>query len=526
MTRLRTLHIACLLLATALPAAAQQKSVVDRYSRALPLSFDGTFRLESPNGNITVQGTEQPQLTFVAERVVTGIDDAAVNDGRKSTGVHIGSDGHNVLLQSLIPFPNPTRRWNVAINYTVKVPRTVHVQAFTGVSDRIYINNIAGNVFVKNASGKLDIVNVSGSTQIETSNGDVSISLLRKPTTNIRASSINGKIEILLPKDSAFNWTAEALRGEILTNLNLRGDFDPSRPGKFYRGVANGPNGPRIETFSVMGTISIQGRGIKTALARLIPGSSPQPQSMPAQNFAPALVNQLLQRPSARNFVYREDHLDGDLEFATSLGNIFIGELRGSGQISTRAGEIVINRITGLCDVESLGGPINLGEVGGPLNARTEAGDVTVRTAARGGIARTTGGNIIIGYAGGPMNAVSGGGDVTIRRALSMVNAETRSGDASITFDPAVKSQRVDARVMGGNILLTLGPSFGADVDVTIITSNPDDNSIRSDFPGLTFTTEQAGGRSRLRAVGKINGGGQKVQLYVEEGNVQIRSRG
>jgi DUF4097 and DUF4098 domain-containing protein YvlB len=430
-----------------------------------------------------------------------------------------------VLLQSLLPFPDPARRWNAAINYTIKVPRTVHVQAFTGVTDRVYISNIAGNVMLKNASGKMELVNVTGSTQVETSNGDVAIVLSKKPTTNIRASSINGKIDILLPQDSNFKWTAEALRGEIYTNVDVPGGFDPTRPGKFYRGVARSPNGPTIETFSVMGSITIRGRGINSKVAALQPGRVPQLQPLPTQSFGPELVGGLLQKPSAQSFVYRRDNVPGDLEFETSLGNIFIGELRGSGRISTRAGEIIIRRITGLCDVASLGGPINLGEVLGPLNARTEAGDVTVATAARGGFAKTAGGNIIVGYSGGPMTVVSGGGDVTVRRAVSSVNAETRSGDVSITLVPSVKTQRVDARVTGGNILINAGPGFGAEIDATIVTSNPNDNSIRSDFPGLTFTTEQAGGRSRLRAVGKINGGGQRMVLSVEEGNIQLRSK-
>lgn len=521
MHRLRIPFITAAILAVITAPLAAAVTKADRLTRDLPLSFDGTLRLENPYGNVTIIGTEKAGLSVVAERIVTAVDENSANEARRVSGLHIGSDGRNVLLQSLIPFPNPNPRWNITVNYTLRVPRTAHLQTVTGVADRIQITNISGNVLVKNTTAAIDINAVSGSMQVDTANGDVTINLPKKPTTNIRASSINGKVEIVMPADSSFNWTAEALRGKIASNFDARGDFDSSKPGKYYKGVVKSSAGPQIQTFTVMGSIVVRARNT-TQLVELRPKAGAQ-TPMPSQGIAVEVRNKLLQPPSARSFVFQQDMIPGDFTFDTSLGNIFVNEVRGSADVFTRAGEIILATVIGAADAESLGGPINLGQIGGTVNARTEAGDVSVTSAQRGGFAGTGGGNITVGYSGGTMTAVSGGGDVTIRRALGAVNAETRSGDITINLDPTVKSQRVEAKVAGGNIIFNVGAQFGAEIDATVITSDPQADTIVSDLAGLTITTEQVGGRSRIHAVGKVNGGGQRVELRAEDGGIQIK---
>ena len=39
---------------------------------------------------------------------------------------------------------------------------------------------------------------------------------------------------------------------------------------------------------------------------------------------------------------------------------------------------------------------------------------------------------------------------------------------------------------------------------------------------GLTITREQVGGTTRVRAVGKINGGGEKVVLQATGGDIRV----
>ena len=150
--------------------------------------------------------------------------------------------------------------------------------------------------------------------------------------------------------------------------------------------------------------------------------------------------------------------------------------------------------------------------------------DVVVQQASEGGTIRTGGGIIRLLNTSGPTRLYSGGGDIIVNTSAP-VTAETRSGDITVTLDRGAKSQRITAKTAKGNILLNVGPGFGADVEATVLTSDPNTNTIRSDFAqGLSVQRDQVGNKTRIRATGKINGGGERVELTAEDGGIQITS--
>jgi DUF4097 and DUF4098 domain-containing protein YvlB len=102
------------------------------------------------------------------------------------------------------------------------------------------------------------------------------------------------------------------------------------------------------------------------------------------------------------------------------------------------------------------------------------------------------------------------------------VNAETASGDISIALDATSKSQRVDAKTAKGNVVLNVSPQFAGEIDATILTDDPEADTFLSDIPGLSVSRDQVGGKTRVRATGKINGGGEKVVLHATGGDIRI----
>jgi hypothetical protein len=224
----------------------------------------------------------------------------------------------------------------------------------------------------------------------------------------------------------------------------------------------------------------------------------------------------------AASRVFRRGTINGALEYVTNFGDVFVEMVRGPAIINTGAGAVRLGAVTGDCDVRTEGGPLQFGEIHGRLNARTGGGDIFVDSTRRGGAIATRGGTIRLLYTSGPTRLTSGGGDVIVRQAAAPVTAETVSGDISITVDPAVKGHTVDAKTSKGNVILYVDPKFAADVEATIITSNPDVDTFLSDVPGLTITREAVGGKTRVRAVGKLNGGGAKVVLRATDGDIRI----
>ena len=199
--------------------------------------------------------------------------------------------------------------------------------------------------------------------------------------------------------------------------------------------------------------------------------------------------------------------------------------MRGNARIETGAGEVELGAVFGQCNVTSLGGPLNLGDIMGSLFAHTGAGDIIVRASRMGGQVTTDGGLVRVIYAGGPMTLRSGGGDIIVRQFSAFMDAETASGDVTLTGDPAQKAIKVTARTLQGNIVLNVSPRFAADIDATILTSDPEVNEMHIDFNGITIRREQVGNKTRIRATGKINGGGERVELYAEDGDIYISAQ-
>jgi hypothetical protein len=154
----------------------------------------------------------------------------------------------------------------------------------------------------------------------------------------------------------------------------------------------------------------------------------------------------------------------------------------------------------------------------------TNAGDVFVEAARRGGVIETTGGTIRLLYTGGPTRLVTGGGDIVVRQAAGPVEAETHSGDITIGVDRSSRRQKIDASTDKGNVVINIGPQFGADFDLTVITSDPAAHTIQADFPGLSISRDEVDGKTRIRATGRINGGGDRVSVQATDGSIRVMS--
>ena len=166
-----------------------------------------------------------------------------------------------------------------------------------------------------------------------------------------------------------------------------------------------------------------------------------------------------------------------------------------------------------------------VGDIFGTLNVRTKAGDVLINAARAGGFASTGGGLVRVLYASGPLTLHSDGGDIIVRSTTGGVIADTPSGDVTITLDPTVRSVPLDLKTGDGNIVIKLGPRFAADIDAIVITSDADASAIHSDFSGLSLRRESFNGRTRIHATGKVNGGGDRVTLYAEEGDIRVSAQ-
>ncbi|HEY5609671.1 MAG TPA: DUF4097 family beta strand repeat-containing protein, partial [Thermoanaerobaculia bacterium] len=473
-------------------------------------------------GTITVIGTNSPGLEVEAVKIIRGIDDRSIREGKLQTEIEILGNAQVRTIRttgSSQPVAVRGGRWAAVVNYVVRVPRSVNVSVFNFTGERVRIENVAGKILVQNTNGRVELIGTSGSVVANTVNGDVIASYSARPTSSAAFQTINGTVELRVPRGSKFRWIAESLRGHVMTTLPIQGSFDPRGSGRKYRGTIAGAQSPTITTTTMAGNVYVlEGRADRQTARILVP---PRPTlggpSPDRDDFDIAATSRDGVRTIAKELITT------DFRFITTLGNVAIGEIQGNALVRTQAGEVQLELVSGQCEVISGGGPLRLGDIRGPLHARTEAGDIIVRTARKGGILHTQGGNIDVQQADGRLELSSGGGNITVRRIHESVQAETKSGDIVLTIDPSSKSERLFAKTTQGNVVINIPKGFAADLDATILTTNPSQHSIISDIPGISILQDKIGSRTRIRAVGPVNGGGKRVELVVEEGNIHIR---
>lgn len=485
-----------------------------RVENVFELREGGALVVDNPNGDIEVIGTDNPGADTVVTKTVIGVNAEAIEEGRQNTALIVGGDDKTRVLRAAVPLL-PSRKWSSRVAWRIKVPKSTHVRIISNSSDRIRVANILGNVVVKNINGTIVLENVTGAATVESVNGSLVFATPR-PQRPVTLSTVNGNVSVRVHPDAEIRFIADTAKGDIVSNLGaVRGAFEE----RVFRGSVNAAGGPAISVGTLMGNIELISNGPQVSTPVSLRAKFPPPRRQPDMQMVSASA--VGGRPARQEV--RLPFVEGNYRYATSIGDVRIQEVRGEADIFTGAGEVQLGSVSGALRVRSHGGPLHLGDVTGPLTATTRAGSITVDAARRGGEIATQGGTIRLLYAGGPTRLVSGGGDITVRRAGAPINAMTSSGDIFITMDPSAKAHAITATSEKGNVVMHVSSKFGADVDATIVTNDPASHAIVSEVPGLSISREQVGGgKTRIRATGKINGGGERMELNATDGGIRI----
>ena len=496
--------------------AAAPLSHTERFVRDFPMEIGGSLWIENPIGNVDVVGSDQLGISVSVVKIVAAPEAASLKEGREQTQILLEGDNKTRVIRTVVTGTRESK-WKSNVAYVIRVPRASQVHVKGNMGEHIKVSNIASTVTVKNTNGDITLEGVGGAVTVDSANGDIHFISDTKPTQPVQLTTINGAIEVQVAGESNLDWIAQSIKGDFRTNLPVRGRVS----GQAFRGIVNQPGGPAMTTTALMGNIFLLSRGGSQDDIRSIRAAATRPAQSavrisPVQQAPTGTYSETIQTPLVQ----------GNFMYATNYGNFHIGEVRGFVSIQTGAGQVTLGTVTGDVSVRSGGGPLELSDIFGNLSARTEAGEVLVRSARKGGELSTGGGTLRVIYSAGPLSLHNGGGDIVVNQAGSSVDADTRSGDLSLTMDPRLKTQRVTAKTTKGNILLNLGARFGAEIDVTVLTTQEDAVGIHSDFPGLTVKRDQFNGKTRVRATGKIGGGGEKIELFAEDGEIQIGQQG
>ncbi len=164
--------------------------------------------------------------------------------GNSGIGLIIDKQGDHIIVRK-------TPQNNITISYTFYIPNKVSLNIMPmhqpGNTD-FEIENLSGEVNIHGLNSDIKMKDVSGPIVANTSNGSVEIVYNNvtpdKPNSIL---SVNGFVDISLPKDISANLEIHAINGEVYTDWEIKADKDVENNMMLV---------PNMNMFNLEGTIN------------------------------------------------------------------------------------------------------------------------------------------------------------------------------------------------------------------------------------------------------------------------------
>jgi len=220
----------------------------------------------------------------------------------------------------------------------------------------------------------------------------------------------------------------------------------------------------------------------------------------------------------------------GEVEARTSGGDIRVKNNKARVSVKTSGGDIELSNIGAEIEASTSGGDIKVEGADGKLSVITSGGDIELKNIKEIVRARTSGGDIVATHVLNGIDAKTSGGDIDLDDIQGFIEAKTTGGDvkARMTLTDFSKDHHVTMSSTGGDLTLYIPEKLPATISAVINKrSTSREYTIYSDFP-LTSKkeTDEDSRRHRdeiIRKEGKINGGGDLIQLETTNGNIAIK---
>ncbi len=209
----------------ATPLASQQEETFDWSGR---LAGGATLEVKGVNGGISALPASGSEATVTAVKSSERGDPASVR-------IEVVEHRGGVTLCAVYPTPEgerpnecrpgeggrmSVRKNDVKVEFTVRVPAGTRFVART-VNGGIEANDLAGDVEAHTVNGSVE-VRTSESANVKTVNGSIRASVGRaRADRSMRFETVNGAIELSLPRDAGASLRAETINGELETDLPL-----------------------------------------------------------------------------------------------------------------------------------------------------------------------------------------------------------------------------------------------------------------------------------------------------------------
>jgi hypothetical protein len=209
------------------------------------LSSEGRVTIQNPYGNVSVTAWDRDAV--LVEAIKHATDPRHIDDAR--IVVEPGDDSLSISTQ----YTGADAEHPTSVEYRITVPRRAHLEGVRLTNGQLSLDGLAGPVQATAVNGDIHALKMSGQTELSTINGRVQANFdCTGPDNAISLSSVNGGIDLTIPKGARANLEAQNRSGGIASDIGR-----VVRTGGADRLVVRG-SGPHIRLHNVNGGISIR----------------------------------------------------------------------------------------------------------------------------------------------------------------------------------------------------------------------------------------------------------------------------
>lgn len=182
-------------------------------------------------GNVKVEGYDGNTVQIEIDKTISAKTQEEVEKGKRefklefvqksdSIYTYIDTPWYNRPNDHYHRFPAHREIWYIVkLEYTVKVPYNVILDASTVNNGNVYVKNAYGTLNINNVNGSIDIENAKGTTHAHTINGPLTINYLAVPPDNSSYYTLNGQLRVTYPANLSAELELKSMNGQFYTDF-------------------------------------------------------------------------------------------------------------------------------------------------------------------------------------------------------------------------------------------------------------------------------------------------------------------
>jgi DUF4097 and DUF4098 domain-containing protein YvlB len=211
-------------------ARTLKQDETERFDQSYPLTATGRVSVSNVNGSIVVEAWDRNEVKLEAVKTADSkesLADVDIKVDARPDSFSVEADYGSWKRNREGSWKNNHRR--IEVQFRLSVPRTAVLNEVETVNGSVTVSNFTNFTKISAVNGDVTATNLRGAAELSTVNGQVSADFDQlAAASRINLSTVNGRVNLVIPSDANATVKADSLNGEIKNDFGL-----PVRKGKY-----------------------------------------------------------------------------------------------------------------------------------------------------------------------------------------------------------------------------------------------------------------------------------------------------